>query len=124
MKNILVSALTIGLLLYSCGSKIDVENKVLILAKRSDEPVAARNSMHKLKYYWNRKLFKDTNPFNALHSKQYDYFLIYIDTTNPQNWQSYSREDFGYKDTSLIPDTLRQKIYIDSIDFKMLEQEH
>lgn len=110
--------------IFGCGYKIKLENKVLIIARRSDEPVASKSSRGSFKYYWNKKLYKDSNPFDALYSKQYDYFLIFIDRTDPYAWLSYNKEDYGYADTTLIPDSLRQNLFIDSSDFSLLEKEH
>lgn len=107
-----------------CVNSINPKNKILILAKRSDAAVAARNNRSSMKYYWEGKLLRDTNPFDARYSRKYDYFLIYIDKTNPKKWMSYSREDYGYSDTSYIPDSIRQQIYFDNADFNLLEQEH
>lgn len=117
-------ALPLLLLFCNCRTEIKRENRVLTIAKRSDKPTATKNNRSNMKYYWKGKLYGDTNSFNTLYSKQYDYFLIYLDSTNPHNWISLDKEDYGYSDTSFIPDSLRQMVYIDSTDFRLLEQEH
>ena len=124
IKKYLIIVLLLILLFCSCHTSIKPENRVLTIAKRSDEAVGAKNNRSSLKYYWKGKLYGDTNSFDARYSKQYDYFLIYIDKTNPYNWDSYGRGDNGYSDTSFIPDSIQQKLNIDSIDFSLLEQEH
>lgn len=123
IKRILIMAFS-SLLLCSCRHKIKLENRVLTMAKRDDKPTGAKNNLSSMGYYWKGKYYGDTNSFNALYSKQYDYFLIYVDKTNPDNWTSYSQEDYGYSDPSFIPDSLRKKLNIDNSDFKLLEQEY
>ena len=123
-KHIILFTL-LALIANSCVTKIDPENKVLIIAKRSDKPLASKNGASVFKYYWQNHIYHDLKSFNALNSKQYDYFLLYIDKADPEKWVSFSRgKDYGYSDTIFIPDTLRLKIHIDSADFKLLEQEH
>ena len=112
------------ILFISCKEKIKSVNKILTIAKRSDESVASRNNRSKFKYYWKGKLYQDTYSFDARYSEQYDFFLIYIDKTNPDGWESFSREDHGYSDTSFIPDSLRHKLYFDIADFILLEKIH
>jgi len=103
--------------------KIKEENKVLIIARRSDEPVGARNGENKIKYYWKRKLYRATKSFDARYSNQYDYFLIFVDKTDPYHWETFRNWRNGFSDTAYIPDSLRHEIFIDSIDFSLLEQE-
>ena len=107
-----------------CHTPITPENKILILARRSDAPVGSRNNRSSMEYYWKKKLYKDTNSFDGRYSTQFNYFLIYIDKTNPSNWESYTKEDYGYSDTSNIVDSIRRKVYIDNADFSLLEQVH
>lgn len=113
---------TLILMVMSCDD-IKKENEVLIIARRSDEPVFSKNGDNTIKYYWKRKLFRATKPFDARYSNQYDYFLIYIDRTNPLKWQTFKNWQNGFSDTMYIPDSLRKKIFIDTIDFGLLEQE-
>ena len=110
------------LLLNGCERKIKPENQVLILAKRTS--FYAGNGLNSTSYFWNGKRYNGFHRFDGRYSKDYDYFLIYIDIKNPTIWLPYSCENFGYSDTSFIADTLRRKLYIDNIDFILLEREH
>ena len=70
-------------ILFSCRTPIKPENKIAIIGKISDRPVATKGGSKKIIYYYLGEEYFDVASFDGRLFTYNDMFLMFIDKKDP-----------------------------------------
>ena len=119
-KILLFKLVVAALFLTCCKRQVKSEDKVALVAKIIDKPIAAKNGAKTIVYFYRHKEFRDDASFDSRYFTYGDYFVLFINKNDPDKIE-IPRPTIRYDGAKHLK-TFGTAYYYDEADLKLLEE--
>jgi hypothetical protein len=106
--------------LTSCKGEIKPENKIAIIAKIVNYPMAAKNGAKDFVYFYLGKKHVNFSSFDGRYFTHGDKFVLHIDRNNPRHWEII-RPLVKFKGLMSFKQDAHTKYYLNENDLRLLD---